>query len=408
MPGHMVATVDGRPIPEVPDLARMRRERMARLQAQLSTQGLAGLVLLWPSAVSYATGAHSPGADSGRAGLFRPVAVVVSGDAAPHLFTPYPEGAPSDLPADHLHEPAFPDFAEGAAVLAAALAELIPSGRVAIDELPHPLRSALAGRDLVPAASVMVPVKLRKTADELACIRAAQRFNELAMCDVMPMLRPGVRQTELTAVFLDRLYELGDVSNGIDPIWQPMPSSLAAGPWTTHGDIAFPTGSTGEILRYGDVIWCDTGIHYEGYASDFGRTWIVGADPTARQQAQFRRWREVVDTVLALCKPGATGLDLVRAAIAVNGGTKPWIEHFYLSHAVGTDSAEMPLIGTDLGEAFDEQQVLAPGMILVIEPVIWQDGYGGFRAENVYAITDEGWVSLSDFPYDPFSTEGAS
>ena len=27
---------------------------------------------------------------------------------------------------------------------------------------------------------------------------------------------------------------------------------------------------------------------------------------------------------------------------------------------------------------------------------------------TVYAITDEGWVSLSDFPYDPFSTEGAS
>ena len=30
----------------------------------------------------------------------------------------------------------------------------------------------------------------------------------------------------------------------------------------------------------------------------------------------------------------------------------------------------------------------------------------GYRAAA--AITDEGWVSLSDFPYDPFSTEGAS
>jgi Xaa-Pro aminopeptidase len=63
----------------------------------------------------------------------------------------------------------------------------------------------------------------------------------------------------------------------------------------------------------------------------------------------------------------------------------------------------MPLIGTDLGETFDEQQVLAPGMILVLEPVIWEDGYGGYRAEDIYAVTDDGWVSLSDFPYDPFS-----
>jgi Xaa-Pro dipeptidase len=405
MPGQMVPTVDGRTIPEFPDLARMRRERMARLQEQLSAQGLAGLVLLQPSAVSYASGAHFPAGDGGRAALFRPVVVVVAGDNAPHLFTPYPEGAPPDLPADHLHGPALPDIADGASVLASALNELVPTGRIGLDELPYPLRAVLTGRELVPASSVMVPVKLRKTVDELACIRHAQRLNELAVCDVMPLLRPGVTQSELTAVFLDRLYELGDVSNGIDPIWQPMPASVAAGPWTVHGDIAFPTGSTGHVLRYGDVIWCDMGIHYEGYASDFGRTWVIGASPTPRQQSQYLRWQEVTDTVLAMVKPGVTALDLTRAAINVNHGKKPWIEHFYLSHAVGTDSAEMPLIGTDLGDAFDEQQVLAPGMILVLEPVIWEDGYSGYRSEDIYSVTDEGWVSLSDFPYDPFSRE---
>ncbi len=405
MPGQMVPTVDGRPIPEFPDLARMRRERMARLQEQLSAQGIAGLVLTQPSAVSYASGAHFPAGDSGRAALFRAVVVVVAGDNAPHLYTPYPEGAPPDLPADHLHGPAFPDLAFGASTLAAAIAELVPSGRVGIDEVPYPLKALLGGRELVSAQSVMVPVKLRKTVDELACIRQAQKLNELAMCDVMAILRPGVTQSELTAVFLDRLYELGDVSNGIDPIWQVMPSSIAGGPWTVHGDIAFPTGSTGHVLRHGDVIWCDTGIHYEGYASDFGRTWLVGTDPTPRQQSQYRRWQEVIDTVLAMIKPGVTALDLTRAAIAVNGGKKPWIEHFYLSHAIGTDSAELPLIGTDMGDAFDEQQVLAPGMILVLEPVIWEDGYSGYRSEDPYTVTDDGVVSLADFPYDPFSQE---
>jgi Xaa-Pro aminopeptidase len=401
----MVPTVDGRPIPEFPDLARMRRERMARLQEQLSAQGLAGLVLLQPSAVAYASGAHFPAGDSGRAALFRPVVIVVAGDDTPHLYTLYPEGAPPELPTDHLHGPAFPDVAFGASVLASAVAELLPQGSVGFDEVPHPLRALLGGRELVSAASVMAPVKLRKTVDELACIRHAQQLNELAMCDVMPLLRPGVTQSELTAVFLDRLYELGDVSNGIDPIWQAMPPSVAAGPWTVHGDIAFPTGSTGHVLRHGDVIWVDTGVHYEGYASDFGRTWLVGTDPTPRQQSQYRRWQEVTDTVLAMVKPGVTALDLTRAAISVNGGKKPWIEHFYLSHGIGTDSAEMPLIGTDMGDAFDEQQVLAPGMILVLEPVIWEDGYTGYRSEDVYSVTDGGVVSLSDFHYDPFSRE---
>ena len=62
----------------------------------------------------------------------------------------------------------------------------------------------------------------------------------------------------------------------------------------------------------------------------------------------------------------------------------------------------MPLIGTDLGPAFDARQILQPGMVLVLEPVIWEDGIGGYRAEDVYAVTDDGWVQLSDFPYEPF------
>ena len=61
MAGEGVVTVDGRPIPEAPDLPRMHRDRMARLQEQLAAQELAGLVLLWPSAVSYADRRPQPG-----------------------------------------------------------------------------------------------------------------------------------------------------------------------------------------------------------------------------------------------------------------------------------------------------------------------------------------------------------
>jgi Xaa-Pro aminopeptidase len=399
-------TVNGQPVPPHADRARMRRDRHDKLQTQLVAQGLDGLVLLGTSAVAYATGADAPGSDSGRAALLRSVAVVVAGADAPHLFTPYPEGAPPELPADHLHPAVVPDLDDGATALATTLRELFAgSARLGLDELPHALQRALGTAfDLVPASGALGPAKLCKTADELACIRAAQHINELAMLDVQPLLRPGVRQTDLTARFLRRIVELGAETNGIDPIWQVMPRSKADGPWTVHGDLAFPTPSSAQVLEDGDVIWVDTGIHVGGYASDFGRTWIVGDDPvpTARQQAQFDRWWAVMEAVLALCKPGATALDLAQAAIAADGGNRPWIEHFYLAHAVGTDSAEMPMVGTDLGDAFDERQVLAPGMVLVFEPVIWDDGAAGYRAEDIVAITDHGWMPLSDHPYDPF------
>jgi Xaa-Pro dipeptidase len=400
----------GEPIPDVADLERMRAARHARLQAQLEAHDLDGLLLLGTNPVAYATGADVPGVDSARAALLRPVAVVVRGASHPHLFTPYPEGAPPELPAEFLHPAVFPEQDDGAAVLAAALAELIPEGgKLGADELTHALGRVVAGRTIVSATPALAAARLCKTPDELACIRTAQRINELAMAEVYPHVRPGVRQTDLSAIFLAAAFELGATSNCIDPIWQVMPTSLATGPWTTHGGLAFPTPTSDRVLRSGDVLWVDSGLVWHGYASDFGRTWIVDVEPrpTPRQRSQFERWQAVMSATLERCKPGATALELVRAATAADPGGpgRPWIDHFYLAHGVGTESAEMPMIGTDLGDAFDGAMVLQPGMVLVLEPVIWDDGAAGYRSEDIYAVTDDGWAPLSGHPFDPF--EGA-
>lgn len=60
------------------------------------------------------------------------------------------------------------------------------------------------------------------------------------------------------------------------------------------------------------------------------------------------------------------------------------------------------MIGTDLGQEFDENFVLQSGMVLVLEPVVWEDGTGGYRSEEVLVITEEGWIRLTDYPYDPY------
>ncbi|MFQ2875794.1 M24 family metallopeptidase [Mycobacterium sp. MS3] len=393
------ATIGGQVVPALPDLARMRRERFARLQAGLASAGLDGLVLLGSSAVSYATGALTPSMDGDTAALFRPVAVVVAGESAPHLFTMFADGAPSDVV---LHGPLFPDLDDG--VFASELASLFggSGARLGIDHLSHAMFRGLSGYEWVDASGVLGSARVLKTVDEVACIRHAQLLNELAMEDALALLRPGVRQVDLSAAFLRRVFELGASAGGIDPIWQVMAPSRSAGPWTVHGDLAYPTVTSDRFLRYGDVIWVDAGIMYEGYASDYGRTWVVGSALDAVQRGQFGRWREVVDACLDVLRPGVSGLDLCKVAVAANDGVRPWIEHFYLAHGVGTDSAEMPLIGTDLGEEFDSRLVVEPGMVMVFEPVIWDEGSAGYRAEDIVAVTDNGWVKLSGSDYAPY------
>jgi Xaa-Pro dipeptidase len=409
MPSGLMAKAPPATIPATPDFARMQHERMGRMQAIMRTQGLDALVLLGNTNVAYATGAIWPLGDSGRANFEQPVAVIVAGDDWPHLFTPMKEDdrLREKMPADHLHGPVYLDFDEGVQLFATQLGGLVPSGAtIGMDEWTNALRreqSVLFAPDPPKdAGRVISMAKASKTPDELSAMREGLRITELAIADVQARIAPGVRQTDLTATFLRTIFEAGADANILDPIWQVMPPRMEDGPWTTTGDLACPLLSTERELVEGDVLWVDLGISYAGFHSDFGRTWVVGREPNARARAQYEQWLAIMSAVLDVTKAGATAADLTAAAINAAGGIKPWMPHFYLGHGLGIDSAEMPYVGSDIGEAFDASLVLVDGMVLVLEPIVWDDGAAGYRSEEVLRITEDGWEPMTDYSYDPF------
>lgn len=387
------------------DAGRMARERHARLQAEMARQGVEVALLLHAPNVAYATGRAVRGVDVSCATFERPVALVVAGEDRPHLLADDIDPAL----AVEGHPAAWPELEEGAAGLAGVLGEIagpLTGRRVAVDEQSGAMLRAgvLAGADVADASHLVGAAKLSKTDDELACIAEAQRRNEEAMAAIQDEARPGATRSEVAGAFLARLGELGAGANLIDPIFQPMPRTVADGPRTTTKTIAFPTGVGDPAFGDGDIVWVDSGIDHLGYASDFGRTWVIGRDPNAAERRLFERWCEVMVAVLDVLKPGVTGGDLCRAAEDANGGERPWLPHFYLAHGVGVESAEMPLVGTDLGPEFDDRLIMAPGMVLVLEPVIWDDGVGGYRAEEIVAVTQDGWRHLGGgHSYPPFA-----
>ncbi len=380
------------------DVGRMRRERLTRLRQHMAAQDVAAVLLLHDPHVAYASGHVGPAVDTTHAVHQRSVAII--GQEGPvHLFADRPS---PDLAAE-IHPPVFPELDESMAGLAEAIGmatEPSNAGRLAIDEMTGAmLRSGLLdGFDLLDAGRILGPARLVKTEDELACIDRAQRINEVAMEEVRTACLPGVRRSELAGLFISRVRQLGVDDVLIDPIFQPMPRNLSDGPRTSTDHVAFPTGVGDPLFNEEDLVWVDTGIGVEGYASDYGRTWVVGRDPSSAEQDLFRRWSAVMEASLAAIGPGATLAEVGRAAIGASRGAIPWLPHFYLAHGLGVESAEMPMVGTDLGEGFDEQFVLETGMVLVLEPVVWEDGVGGYRAEEVVAITDTGWRPLGGWP----------
>ncbi|HET9730325.1 MAG TPA: M24 family metallopeptidase [Acidimicrobiia bacterium] len=372
------------------DLARVRRARIAKLHAAMRNAGAGTLVLCGQANVSYACGARVPAADHMRAASWRNVALLRADEPWPQLFTAFPEGVAAEHPPEFIHAALDVESADGAS----ALCRQIGPGTIALDDASFPLWHALAPRAPIDASVVLGPSKMCKTDDELECIRQAQAINEQAIEQVRPHAVPGARATDLSGAFLRAVHELGATANTVDPVFQVMPRAIADGPFSVTGEVVYPLPTRPRVLEAGDVMWVDTGINLHGYASDFGATWIIGGDQPSWAREQFDRWRACVDRALARVRPGATAHDLVDAAMI--DGSRPWLSYLYLAHGVGTDSAEMPFIGTDLGEDFDVSLVLAPGMVLVFEPVIWDDGVCGHRSEEIVAVTDAGYRPLSE------------
>ena len=389
-------------------------ERLVRLREQMRSQGVDGAVLMHGPHVTYATGHVPEAVDASHANHRRAVAIVGAADGPARLHAHDEAGEAVAAGAD-LGAPLWPELDEGATAVSEAVAEVlgdVTGRRVAVDAVTGTMDRAgvLDGAELVDASRVLGPARVIKTADELACIDQSQRHTERAMAEARAACVPGATRAEVAGVFLAALREGdsepgSDHRNEIDPIFQPMPTHRDGGPRTSTGHVAFPTGVDNPVFSEGDLVWVDAGVGWHGYMSDFGCTWLPGRDPTPAEQSLFDRWMAVLEASLAAVRPGATLGDVGRAARAVEPDETPWLPQFYLAHGTGLESAEMPMIGTDLGQAFDDGYELEAGMVLVFEPVIWADGVGGYRAEEVVAVTGDGWRRLGrGHHYEPFQT----
>jgi Xaa-Pro aminopeptidase len=354
---------------------------------------LDALVLTTAGHVRYATGAVPVHGDSSVDAAW-PIAAVVDARGVAVLGLPA-EAVPPGVDADALP----PAPARAAAALATRLGG---AHRIGVDRLApalaDALRRALPQATLAAADAAVWPARRVKDPAEIACLRAVQQANEAAIGDVLPGIVPGVTEVALTGRFLAAMAARGVTACHVEPLWCVLPRRAADAPWTFAGGPPYRELTSSRVLAAGDQVMIDVGMLHAGYMSDFGCTWVVGGDPCAADRALRTRWQAIVDAVLAVCRPGATAADLHRAARAAAGGAASWPVPLYLAHGIGIGGVEPPFIGTDLGLAVEERHLLEPGMVLVLEPYVWEEGAGGYRAEQTVAVTETGFTPLSAPP----------
>ncbi|MDQ1534891.1 MAG: hypothetical protein QOF28_2652 [Actinomycetota bacterium] len=288
--------------------------------------------------------------------------------------------------------------------LESALEHLPARGRLAVDRITiserDRLRVFLPDLELVDAGPIVLAGSTPRADAETLALREGYRRTEHAVEAARRALRSGESERGGSAAVTRAGAQLG-LDPHIEHIWTVLPRERASVPWLRGewaGKAPWRQLSSDRAIATGDLVALDAGFFLDGYVTDFGWTFVVDRDPTPAEQSLARRWTGVADRVTAAIRPGATAADL-RAA-ACTGWTAPeppWPFGLYVAHGVGFGGVVPPFAGTDLGVEAERLMVLQPGDVLMVEPYVFEDGVGGYRAERCVAVTETGadvWTTL--------------
>jgi len=221
-------------------------------------------------------------------------------------------------------------------------------------------------------------LRMHKTSIEADCVRRAQAIAEKAFAHILGFIRPGMSEREI-ALELDYAMLRG----GAEAV--SFETIVVAG---ENG--SKPHGVPGDRrLCAGDLLTLDFGAVVDGYHSDMTRTIAIG-EPGEEQ-------RKIYDIVLeaqlaALEKLGhgiaCSEIDKCARDVIENAG---YGEHFRhgTGHGVGLEIHEAP------GLSRKSKDVLAPGMVVTVEPGIYLPGKCGVRIEDMALITENGYENLT-------------
>ncbi len=224
-------------------------------------------------------------------------------------------------------------------------------------------------------------LRARKDAEELERMRAAAALASQVWTEVLPLVRPGVRELELAAEIEYRMRRAGASGPAFDTI-------VASG-----ARAALPHGrATAKPLQKNELVVFDWGAILRGYCSDLTRTVFLGRAP-----ARIRKWYDAVcaaqQAACAMLRPGvaAEAVDAAARDVLRGHGLARYFTHS-TGHGLGIEVHEEPRL------ARRQKTRLEAGHVVTIEPGIYLPGRGGIRIEDDLAITTVGATPLTHAP----------
>ncbi len=227
------------------------------------------------------------------------------------------------------------------------------------------------------AHEFVTEMRMVKDEYEIECTKEAARIGDIIIGMIEEQIKSGEIRTETdVALLIEReCRKYGCQRTGFD--------TLAAGPSRSFAIHAFPNYTSAPWPGKGLSI-LDFGVVYNGYTSDTTVT-VASGELTAEQERQLSLVQKAYDECLPLYRDGIPVKEAAERADAIFAAAKRRMPHT-LGHAVGLEIHEQPRISSR--SAADIK--FKAGMIVTLEPGLYDETTGGCRLENDVLITEEG------------------
>ena len=200
------------------------------------------------------------------------------------------------------------------------------------------------------------------TPEEIEAIRIAAAATAKVREEVATVARAGMTTKELDDLAGLFIRETGGVSAFLGYHGFPGQICISVNEEVVHG-----IRSPSRVLQDGDIVSIDLGISLNGGIGDTAKSFVIGGEPTKKQQLLLEKTEEALMAGIAAGIAGNYIRDISAAVEKVAKGARLGVVRDYVGHGVGTALHEPPEVPNFVSRKKGPK--LVPGMVLAIEPM---------------------------------------
>lgn len=232
-------------------------------------------------------------------------------------------------------------------------------------------------------------IRMHKTENELACMRAAAQITRETFDYVLANIKVGMTEQQVAGLALGKMHELGAERESY-PVWV----------LTGKGSNQAISRPRNKKIEKGDMTFIQIGARVDGYASSIGRPVVFGK-ATPEQKELIEVGYKAQADIIAMLKAGTPACDVAKFHIknVTDMGYGDWLL-YGPCHGNGTMEGEAPWIETTSDYLLEENMTFCVDIFLGSN-----ETQTGLRMEDVVCVKKDGAENLTNYPRELFEID---